>query len=126
MFHVGQEVVCIKKGKWSNEYIPNSTKGRYPRYGEKFVIEDIIYNYEGKELLSLVGVNVIILFGPHTGKRTRYCSTQFRPIVKQSKGMEMLNSILNNPHQRIKGKEENKFNKELVDAKRGNFEEIHH
>lgn len=92
-WYSGQQVVCVKKDKWSSEGCSGFEKVIYPRYRQVYVIHSIHLNDKGQIMLIFEETKAN---KTPEGQSLRFYSVLFKPIL-DSRGMKSLTKYLNNP-----------------------------
>lgn len=85
MFHVGQKVVCIKKGKWSKGF----GWERVPLFGHIYTVRAIDRN----GLLLLEVINPIAIHDDGLDE-PHWCETRFRPVVERKTDISIFTRML--------------------------------
>lgn len=95
MFHIGQEVVCIRDNynaiNW--KFIPNK-----PIKGNTYIIRDIV----NIKIFNRIGLifeeihNPVVNWADVGTMESPFCSTRFRPVIKRKTDISIFNEILNN------------------------------
>lgn len=93
MFHVGQHVVCVKRGKWKREDLLGET---HPHYGQVFTVRAIDYR-GGRAVLRFEEIrNPAMRRGPDgSPAEVKYWASRFRPL--QDSCLDIFRQLLVNP-----------------------------
>jgi hypothetical protein len=89
-FHVGQKVVCIKRGSWANEFGAAGDEV-FPSFGEVYTIRRI---EDGRWLLLVEIVNRLREYGDGELGEARFCASRFRPVVERKTDIGFAHEIL--------------------------------